>query len=49
LRSECPLGLFNIFINNLEEGMNDCMTKFTDAAKLFIVGLRMRARAEYKD
>lgn len=48
-RSEWALELFNIFINKLEEGMNNGMTKVADVAKLSIAGLRTRAKAECED
>lgn len=40
---------FNIFLNNLEEGMNSVITKVADVAKLFVAGLRVRVRAECGD
>lgn len=46
---EWAFGLFNIFRNNLEEGMNSGITKVADVAKLFVAGLRVRVRAECGD
>lgn len=41
-------GLLNIVMNDMEEGMNNAVTKVADDAKLFI-GLRTRAKAECED
>lgn len=49
MRSEWAHGLFNIFMNHLDKGMNNAKTNGADDAKLFIAGLTTKARVECED